>query len=195
MSKHDRPAALTFASNQTGPRYPLLGVALVAALWAVVAMAGPARADERLRLLMEFAGGVLDVPMRGIDVPKIRYVSDEQMQLEYYGATLIAQQEGKDSSLLAISAYFNDSESTIVLNEDVDYSLPENEHILVHELVHYLQWTHGMHEKARCMQQLEAAAYRAQNLWVMASGYGEMTDKKVIVFNSHCPSRRPPMRR
>lgn len=59
---------------------------------------------------------------------------------------------------------------------------------LLHELVHYVQWHNGQHING-CWGELEAEAYRLQDLWRVENGMEKQADPfKLVMLEAACDS-------
>ena len=67
--------------------------------------------------------------------------------------------------------------------------------ILVHELVHYLQYMDGTHEIVECRQNLETHAYDLQEKFVETEGIDpkQKPDPLFALFTAMCPNQAPLM--
>ena len=77
----------------------------------------------------------------------------------------------------------------MMLRADIDYGTPEQEFVLVHELVHYLQlvYRHDYFDRAlSCLNHLEWEAYRVSNLWVRLTGLGKEYDDASVQKRTRC---------
>ena len=74
---------------------------------------------------------------------------------------------------LVIQAIFNDHDQTIYFNQDVIENAKTNldevliRGMLLHELVHYMQYLNGDFDTVSCRRQLEMKAYKMQHRWLM----------------------------
>ncbi|MEP2987269.1 MAG: hypothetical protein ABJP08_28860 [Roseibium sp.] len=142
--------------------------------------------EERLKFFIEYAGDFLGVYTNKVEPPRIVYISSENIQLEYYGAENMAKLEGKTNiSYPTVNAIYQ--EGTLILNKDVDYTLPENEGTLVHEMVHHVIFVKDLVGGYPCLRATEDVAYRAENLWAMATGIGRPVDALSRFLHSQCP--------
>jgi hypothetical protein len=90
-----------------------------------------------------------------IQPPVVRFLTTEQMEVFAGGGM---------GSPLAIY-----EEGYMYLNEDIDFASDEDFSILVHELVHHVQWFSGLNERRlyqSCPIKLEHDAYRIQLEWM-----------------------------
>lgn len=125
--------------------------------------------------------------------PQVRVVSGESivyyafMKKEDYWnfrATNPSHYETLKSDLLGI--YDNERE-IIYLNDVEDYTTLFGLSVLLHELVHWVQYHHGMHEKVECNRQLEPAAYWLQHKWLLDMGVPNKYDHWHVHMASLCP--------
>lgn len=65
-----------------------------------------------------------------------------------------------------VVALYNHDTKTIHLPKKFDHRIPSHKSILLHELVHHMQYANGYNEKVHCMQLLEAQAYDLQEKWL-----------------------------
>lgn len=156
-------------------------VTIAALLLAATAAHADVPDDDRLRFLMQWAADALGV--RGnVDLPRIVVVSDRALQVEVYGAEAVAS--GRvDADNHALAAYDMDAGAMLV-SASRDLTDPAQEYILVHELVHHLQFVHGL--PARCPAEYERDAYRIHNLWVRATGLGVEKDALSAFVFAQC---------
>ncbi len=70
--------------------------------------------------------------------------------------------QGLDSETVSVAGLYNFHDGNIYLLEDEDLTTIEGRAVLIHELVHYLQYYHGIDKQVECMRELESAAYAAQ---------------------------------
>lgn len=132
----------------------------------------------RLQTLMDFAAEGLDVSSYEIPPPRIVYKTFEYLQVSQYGLERASGASGKVEYFYAALAVYNFDTSEMWLIEDIDYSRPEHEWVLVHELAHYFQEVYPelYLDKVRCIIELERSAYRVSNMWTIATGHGRVVD-------------------
>lgn len=64
---------------------------------------------------------------------------------------------------------FYDKRDTIFLRTEFDKDSPNQQSHLLHELVHYVQWSNGL-DKGYCLGRLELEAYELQDQWRIQQG-------------------------
>lgn len=81
---------------------------------------------------------------------------------------------------------FYDKEVTIYLRNDYQHGNVEHASRLLHELVHYVQWSNGKH-KTTCLGELEVEAYELQDSWRAQFGLAPKVDPfKLIMLGASC---------
>lgn len=74
--------------------------------------------------------------------------------------------QGVDVDSIAVAGLYG----KVYLLDDVDLATPEGRAVLLHELVHHLQYRHGLDKSAPCVSSLEQAAYTAQRRYLEQHG-------------------------
>ncbi len=152
-------------------------------------------APERLRQLMTFAAKEMGVEAAHVEIPQIIYHSPRKLLRRHVGIPdyiylfLTSSEEEWNAYLYSMLGFYSSSANAIVLRDDTNYTNPENEYILVHELVHYLQrvyreWFVDPHRA--CLKQLERRAYEITNQWVKTTGHGHIYSDATILERSSC---------
>jgi|GEM_PF-1199198 len=75
-----------------------------------------------------------------------------------------------------------DKEQTIYLRYDFDPDNPEDRARLLHELVHWVQWSNSRNENNTCMGKLEVEAYQLQDRWRTDSGLKATADPFTLLM-------------
>ncbi len=75
---------------------------------------------------------------------------------------------------MKLAAFYN-KEQTIYLKTNFEPDNPHNQSELLHELVHYIQWSNNL-EKNYCLGQLELEAYILQDKWRIQNGLEPLLD-------------------
>lgn len=80
-----------------------------------------------------------------------------------------------------------DKEYTIYLRYDFDPENVEDRARLLHELVHWVQWSNGHNEQNKCMGTLEAEAYGLQDQWRAGFGLKAKADAfSMLMLEASC---------
>ena len=96
-------------------------------------------------------------------LPKIVYATQEQLGAYFYGLDTYLENEDK---LIPIEGIFRSAdEGTMFLLEDFDWERGSTMDVVVHELVHYLQYING--RTFSCSVAGELDAYKFQTIWLM----------------------------
>mgnify|MGYP003316904720 CR=1 FL=1 len=122
-------------------------------------------------------------------LPEIVIATEKEICSEIY----IPPQESCD-----VAGYYNhDTNQIVIRNEPTQYMVEDRfqEVILLHELVHYLQYMDGTFEIVECRQNLEIHAYNLQELFVDSEGINEQQkpDPLFALITSMCPNQHPLM--
>lgn len=129
-------------------------------------------------------------------LPRIRYASPMEIMYLRYGALgpdekqkIVALQKSlpADQRHSVVSVY-DDKKHEIVLPIGWRAANPADQSVLVHEMVHHLQYSAQM--KFNCPQEREAVAYKAQEQWLRLFGKSLESefglDGFTILVNSNC---------
>lgn len=97
-----------------------------------------------------------------------------------------------------VAGYYNhDTNQIVIRNTPTQYMVEDRfkEVILLHELVHYLQYMDGTFEVVECRQNLEIHAYDLQELFIDSEGIDEQQkpDPLFALITSMCPNQHPLM--
>lgn len=80
-----------------------------------------------------------------------------------------------------------DKEYTIYLRYDFDSANIEDRARLLHELVHWVQWSNNRTETNHCMGALEVEAYRLQDQWRASYGLSPKRDAfTMLMLEASC---------
>jgi len=93
------------------------------------------------------------------ELPKIVKVSNTEIAQIAFGKTLPA---AIDPYTLGIKGLYNFNNKTIYIVDTLDLSLESDRAILLHELVHFLQYQHNEDKSVECKNELELLAYRLE---------------------------------
>lgn len=131
--------------------------------------------EEHAKLALELINWIVansEFKYNGEALPNIKRVSAEEMQILFYGAETYAEYaELKNTTLLVVEATYIHDSNTIYFYEEADITdMNDSMHVLLHELVHYLQDLDGQFEGIECFGNLEGIAYRLQKEWILETG-------------------------
>jgi len=95
----------------------------------------------------------------GSHFPNVVTVPHERLVRILYKGDL---PQGLDPEIVSVAGLYNFRDGNIYLLEDEDLTTIEGQAVLIHELVHYLQYYDGIDKQVECMRELESAAYATQ---------------------------------
>jgi dienelactone hydrolase len=150
---------------------------------------------EFLMAIVTWLSANCDLPAN-YDLPAIRYASPVEITYMRHGAFTVADRERVAAAQKALPA--DSQNSTVAIYDHKNHAIvlptgwtattPAEQSIVVHELVHHLQYTAQL--KFACPQEREFAAYKAQDKWLQLFGRtleGEFgIDGFTILANSQC---------
>lgn len=90
------------------------------------------------------------------NIPEVKKVSSRQIAKVAFGGRL---PKAVNPDNLQIFGLYNFNEKAVYLVDTIDLNTDEGRGILLHELVHYLQYQTGMNHNVRCKNELESLAY------------------------------------
>lgn len=146
---------------------------VVVALLIVLVISYKAFADTRvpqinsqLPELYKFISDHSDYTTTNVPAFKLQFKNTEQLMQIYYGPLA----NSNSSGLLEVQAVY--SGGTMILRDDFD--IDTMSHVLLHELVHHVQFMSG--RAFECPQAMEWEAYDIMDKYIEATGVGEKTD-------------------
>ena len=85
-----------------------------------------------------------------------------------------------------LMALYNHDNNTIYITDTIDLDTDYGKSVLLHEMVHYLQFTNGRNDEVMCLRALENNAYQLQNSFLQSYGYQPAFNEMHIFFKSLC---------
>lgn len=90
-----------------------------------------------------------------------------------------------------IAGYYDHDVNIIVISNQITQHMVEDhffEVVLIHELVHFVQYYDGEYERAECKQALEIDAFELQDKWIDQQGIDpeQKNDPLFVVFVTMC---------
>ena len=117
----------------------------------------------------------------GLVAPEVKRVSNDTLaQIMFQGDVPAGYDEN------GLMALFNHHDDTIYVSERIQLETDYGQSVLLHELVHYMQFNQGEHKKVICLRELERPAYELQNQYMVSKGYDAPFDNMHIFFKSLC---------
>jgi hypothetical protein len=118
-------------------------------------------------------------------LPKIKKVSANKIAQVAFGGELPA---AIDAESLRIYGLYNFNEETIYLLDSLDLDTKEGKGILLHELVHFLQYQTGLDNTVKCKNELESLAYVLEAKFLEAQHHHHKITQHHINRVSQCAS-------
>ena len=109
-------------------------------------------------------------------VPNVKKVSARQIAMVAFGGEL---PKAVNPNTLKIFGLYNFNEGSVYLLDSIDLDTDEGKGILLHELVHYLQYQTGLDDNVKCKNELESLAY------VLEAKFLEANDHRHNISASH----------
>lgn len=117
------------------------------------------------------------------NVPDVLFVpQDKLVEILYQGNV----PQGLDVDSVSVAGLYNYKDGNIYLLDDIDVSTIEGKAVLLHELVHYLQYQHGVDKSVACMRKLERSAYDAQAKYLQEHGKSPNFNELHVMLVSTC---------
>jgi len=109
-------------------------------------------------------------------IPEIKKVSSTKIAMVAFGGKL---PKAVNPDNLKIFGLYNFNEGAVYLLDSIDLDSDKGKGILLHELVHYLQYQTGMDDNVKCKNELESLAY------VLEAKFLEYHDRDHNITASH----------
>ena len=149
-------------------------------------------ADARVNELQALIPGMIDFiesrdvnSYKGDPYPEIYIVNEKDVCTGAYG---------KPMEVCDIAGYYNDDTNEIFIRDEPTQYMSNDrfqEVVLVHELVHFLQYFNGVYEEVECRQNLEELAYDVQDYYIDLMGIDpqQKVDGLFGIISSLCPGK------
>lgn len=154
---------------------------IIAGFAAISTLAMPAIADTgriNNQLMLDYVDWIVDhsdFEYNGEALPTITFRSTVELQRKRYGEERWEELTATGANLPKILALYDWHVNEILFNDDLDFTDWSNDHVIVHELVHYLQMVNET--PYNCPNELEPDAYELQMKWQDQVGHpGERPD-------------------
>jgi hypothetical protein len=121
-------------------------------------------------------------------LPQVEQVEPRELAVLIFKGEIPAYVSQVDLNRAAehLEATYRPDTRTIYVRRGIDLASVHGRGVLVHELVHFIQYQQGMHRKVVCANALEEAAYRAQAAYLRQGGVEPVFDGMTIVGRSMC---------
>jgi len=116
-------------------------------------------------------------------IPTVKKVSAKKIAMVAFGGKL---PKAVNPDSLKIFGLYNFNEGAVYLLDSIDLDTEKGKGILLHELVHYLQYQTGMDYDVRCKNELESLAYVLEAKFLEANDYDHRITNSHIKKVSQC---------
>lgn len=110
-----------------------------------------------------------DFEYNGETLPTLKKIPNDQLRVYAYGDDAVTEAEQNGSQLPEIIALYNHDTNQIIVDDKFELEDFTKHHIIVHELVHFLQLINGHYdtpEYIKCKTSLEPIAYELHTKWM-----------------------------
>ena len=137
--------------------------------------------------MVDYITEVTDLEYKGYPLPNI-LVEEEKLICE---GAYFEPRETCD-----IAGYYDDEKNSIHIRDTPTLYMSDDrfqEVVLIHELVHFLQYFNGRYEEVECRQNLEELAYDVQDKYIDLHGIDpiQKVDGLFAIISSLCPHKHP----
>lgn len=133
--------------------------------------------------LLTWIGSHTSLTYDGNVLPQIIRVDQHQLVRILYDGSL---PQGLDIDRVTVEGLYNFRDGKIYLSSDTDLATTEGQAVLVHELIHYLQYQQGLDRSVPCMRALEPSAYAAQAEYLRQHGGQALFNEAQVFAVSTC---------
>ncbi len=133
--------------------------------------------------LLTWIGGHTSLAYDGNGLPEIVQVDQHQLVRILYDGSL---PQGLDIDRVTVEGLYNFRDGKIYLSSNIDLATTEGQAVLVHELIHYLQYQQGLERSVPCMRALELSAYAAQAEYLRQHGGQSPFNEVQVLAVSTC---------
>lgn len=144
----------------------------------LVLLASTSNADERLMPYIEWITENSELEYNGEPLPGVVTMDYALLEVLTYGDQTVAQAERDGRDLPQVHGIYRHDTNNLVLPDTSDPW--QEEEVLVHELVHYLQYLNR--EPPDCVQEWERQAYELHWQWVQEHDYDAEEPNWLFVF-------------
>lgn len=109
-----------------------------------------------------------DFEYNGETLPTLKKIPRDQLIIYAYGADAVAEAEQNAAELPEIIALYDHEKNQIIVDNEFELDDFTKHHIIVHELVHFLQLINGHYDTSevqKCQSSLELIAYELHIKW------------------------------
>tara|TARA_B100000123_G_scaffold91638_1_gene66608 strand:+ start:2804 stop:3376 length:573 start_codon:yes stop_codon:yes gene_type:complete len=137
--------------------------------------------------MIDYITEITDLKYKGYPLPTI-FIEEEKL--------ICAGAYFEPRDTCDIAGYYDDEKNSIHIRDTPTMYMVEDrfqEVVLVHELVHFLQYHEGVYEQVECRQNLEELAYKVQDNYIDLQGIDptQKVDGLFAIISSLCPHKHP----
>ena len=134
--------------------------------------------------LLAYITQVTGLGFNEYDTPEIKSVSTKTIATIRLGGNVPTD---FDFSALGATALYDHRNNIIYIDKSIDTESVFGKSVLLHELVHFVQYQNDMDKKVPCQFKLEPLAYKVQNQYLYENGIKHLLfDERHIFFTSLC---------
>ena len=128
------------------------------------------------------------LPWDGKEPPEIVPVPAMVLAEIYYNGNVPpAISEGRKEFTIVATYDWRDNRNRIYVLDTLDLITLYGKSAILHELVHYLQYRHGLEKHVTCVKELEQLAYEMQVKYYFDQGGKQLiVDPMVLLFATQC---------
>lgn len=119
------------------------------------------------------------------EVPSVKYFSASQMQEAAFKKNYSKTLEQKTYKILGL---YNFEERAIYLLDNIDLHSETGKGVLLHELVHFLQYKYGYDKEVACINKLESLAYLLEAKYLTDNDQARLRHHSNIRQQNSCSS-------
>lgn len=138
---------------------------------------------EMLVSLLMWISAETGIPYKEQALPEVALVSAEALVRIQFNGDL---PENYDPRTTAYLGLYDHKRNRIYVLRDLDFDSVYGRSVLVHELVHYLQYSAGLEDKVMCQRQLEELAYVTQETYLMQNNHPVPFSTLDVFYRSLC---------
>ncbi|MGH1540889.1 MAG: hypothetical protein ACRBHB_10740 [Arenicella sp.] len=140
--------------------------------------------NELMVSLLLWISGQTGLLYNGYDVPELVSVSAEALVRVQYEGNL---PENYDPGSHGYLGLFDHNRNRVYLLAELDLDSVAGRSVLLHELVHYLQYTNNRHQAVECRRKLEEMAYFTQEAYLMEHSKPVPFSMWDVFYRMQCP--------
>ncbi|MEE8321790.1 MAG: hypothetical protein V3R68_08125 [Gammaproteobacteria bacterium] len=127
-----------------------------------------AKTSAEMTSLLHWISSHSAYSFKGDELPKIMRVSSSRMARVAFGGNLPSNY---NESEFTIYGLYNYEEKAVYLLNSIDLNSEQGRIVLLHELVHFLQYQHGVDRQVDSVNALEPQAYQLEELYITEHQY------------------------